>query len=65
MTNAYYSQAYSQNFKITVARSGATADVYQVLQTAFTPITSAITMMITATQTPQIWLRNYANTAIF
>ena len=65
MTNGYYSQAYSQNFKITVARSGSVGDVYNVLQTAFTPITSSITMTISATQTPQIWLRNYANTAIF
>jgi hypothetical protein len=65
MTNGYYSQAYSQNFKITVARSGSLGDVYNALQTAFTPITSSITMTISATQTPQIWLRNYANTAIF
>jgi hypothetical protein len=52
MTNGFYSQALSQNFKITVARSGSTGDVYQVLQSAFTPITGSISMTLDATQTP-------------
>jgi hypothetical protein len=30
MNNPYYAQPYSLNFKVTVARSGATADVYYI-----------------------------------
>jgi len=65
MTNAYYSEAFDPQFKITVARPGVIADVYFVTATMMTPITSGISMTISATQTPQVWLRNYANTAIF
>jgi hypothetical protein len=65
MTNGYHAQATSPNFKITVARANALADVFEIEQPAFDPITSSITMTISATQTPQVWLRNYANSAIF
>lgn len=65
MTNGYYSQPYSLYFKITVARNGQVGDVYLVQQSPFTPISNNITMSIAATQTPGVWLRNYANTANF
>ena len=73
MNNAYYAQPYSLYIKVTVSRSSvAVADVYNILQNPFTTIKSSRTsgtstsMTITSTQTPNnIWLRNYANTAIF
>lgn len=72
MNNAYYTQAYTQNIVITVTRSsGATADLYNELQSPFITIkrsrtnSVATSMTIATTQTPSIWLRNYANTAIF
>lgn len=46
-------------------------DVYNVLQNPFVTIKRSTTsnvatsMTISTTQTPSIWLRNYANTAIF
>jgi hypothetical protein len=48
-----------------VARPGVVGDVFYITPAALTPITSGISMTISATQTPQVWLRNYANTAIF
>ena len=72
MNNAYYLQAFSQNIVVTVSRgSGGNADVYNVLQNPFTTIkrsttsNTATSMTISTTQTPNIWLRNYSNTAIF
>lgn len=73
MNNAYYTQAYTQNIIVTVSRgSGASVgDVYNILQNPLVTIKRSITsgtatsMAISATQTPNIWLRNYANTAIF
>lgn len=72
MNNPYYLQPYSLNFIITVSRASvALADVYNILQNPFTTIKASTTsgvatsMTITTTQTPNIWLRNYANTAIF
>lgn len=65
MKNGYYSRGLDPQFKITVARASAIGDVYYITPTPLTPITSSISMTITATQTPQIWLRNYDNTAIF
>jgi hypothetical protein len=65
MTNGYYEEAFDNRFKITVARPGALGDVFYITPAALTPITSGISMTISATQTPQVWLRNYANTAIF
>lgn len=72
MNNAYYLQAYSQYIVVKVNRgSGGLADVYNILQNPFTTIKRSITsgtatyMTISTTQTPNIWLRNYANTAIF
>lgn len=72
MNNPYFRQAYSLYYVLTVSRgSGGNADVYNIVQNPFTTIkrstTSSIatSMTITTTQTPNIWLRNYANTAIF
>jgi hypothetical protein len=65
MTNGYYSQAFDNRFKITVARPGVVGDVFYITAGLINPITSGITMSISATQTPSVWLRNYANTAIF
>ena len=65
MTNGYYSQAYDNRFKVTVARQSYIGDVFYITAGLIIPITSGISMTIHATQTPQIWLRNYANTAIF
>lgn len=72
MNNPYYLQPYSLNFIVTVSRASvALADVYNILQNPFTTIKASTTsgvatsMTITTTQTPNIWLRNYANTAIF
>jgi hypothetical protein len=65
MTNGYYSQAFDNKFKITVARQSYNGDVFYITAGLISPITSGISMTIFATQTPQIWLRNYANSAIF
>jgi hypothetical protein len=71
MNNAYYSQDINQYFKITIARGVSTqGQTYNVLQPPFTtlkvsPTSVAVSMSISATQTPNIYLRNYANTAIF
>ncbi len=65
MTNGYYSEALDPRFKLTVARPGTAADVFYITPSPLTPQTSGKSLTISATQTPQIWLRNYANTAIF
>ncbi len=72
MNNAYFSQAYSLFIKVTVSRgSGGIADVYNILQSPHVTVKRSMTsgiatsMTIATTQTPSIWLRNYANTAIF
>lgn len=72
MNNAYFIQAYSLYIKVTVSRgSGGVADVYDILQSPHITIKRSMTsgiatsMTIATTQTPNIWLRNYANTAIF
>lgn len=72
MNNAYYLQAYTENIILTVSRgSGGLGDVYNILQNPHITIKRSLTsgtatsMTISTTQTPNIWLRNYANTAIF
>lgn len=72
MNNPYYSKPYSQYFKVTVARAGAIGDVYYIAQPAFDPVaysfastSSATAMAVVPTQTPNMYLRNYANTVIF
>jgi len=65
MQNGYYAEAYDPKIKITVARPNAIGDVFYITLSPLNPITSGISMTIDATQTPQIWLRNYANSAIF
>lgn len=65
MQNGYYTEAYDNRIKITVARPNTVGDVFYITHPALNPITSGITMSISATQTPNIYLRNYANTAIF
>ena len=74
MNNPYYAQAASQYFLVTVARSfnGIVGDTYQILQNPFTPVSysfqntgQATSLTISATQTPNMYLRNYANTVIF
>lgn len=65
MKNGYFAQSFDPRIKITVARPTVVGDVFYISLTALTPITSGISMTISATQTPQIWLRNYANSAIF
>ena len=65
MQNGYFSLSYDPRIKITVARPNTLGDVFYINLTALNPITSGISMTISATQTPQVWLRNYANTAIF
>ena len=74
MHNGYYSQPYTENFLVTVARgSGASvnADTYEILHSPFVTVKKSLssnvasTLSISATQTPNIFLRNYANTAIF
>jgi hypothetical protein len=65
MTNGYYAEAFDNKFKITVARPGVVGDVFYITAAAHNPITSGISMSISATQTPNVWLRKYANTAIF
>jgi hypothetical protein len=65
MTNGYYARSYDSRFRITVSRPSTLGDVFYITPTLLTPITSGISMTISATQTPQVWLRNYANSAIF
>jgi hypothetical protein len=74
MNNPYYAQAYSQYFLVTVARSaeGVTGDTYKILQGAFTPVSYSFptpvnltAISISTTQTPNMYLRNYANTVVF
>jgi len=65
MQNGYYAQAYDNRFKITVGRPNVVGDVFYITALPLNPITSGISMSISATQTPNIYLRNYANTAIF
>lgn len=72
MNNPFYSKPYSLYFKVTVARSGAVADVYFIEQNPFTPVSYAFTnsavatsLSVQTTQTPNMYLRNYANTVIF
>ena len=73
MNNGYYLQSYDGNFLVTVSRgSGASqADFYEILQPPHVTIKrsttsgTATSMTIETTQTSGIWLRNYANTAIF
>jgi len=57
---------------VTVARVGAIGDVYKITQSAFTPVSysfqdtsKATTFSVSTTQTPNMYLRNYANTVIF
>lgn len=73
MNNGYYSQPASENFIVTISRgSGASlGDVYQVYHDRLVTVKQSLTsgtstsLAISATQTPNIFLRNYANTAIF
>lgn len=72
MNNPYYSQPFSLYFKVTVARASALGDVYYITQNAFTPVSysfqstvNATSVTVTPTQTPNMYLRNYANTVIF
>ena len=72
MNNPYYSAPYSQYFKVTVARSGQIGEVYYITQDAFTPVSytfsntsTATAFTVSPTQTPNYYLRNYANTVIF
>jgi hypothetical protein len=72
MNNPYYAQAESLYFKVTIGRrTTKLGDIYNILQPAFTTVKKSlftnisISMTISATQTPNIYLRNYANTAIF
>lgn len=57
---------------VTVARDGQTADTYKIVQSPFTPVSYSFqnigianTFTVSPTQTPNIYLRNYANTVIF
>lgn len=72
MNNPYYSKPFSQYFLVTVARNGQLGDTYKIEQPAFIPVTysfqnsgTATAMTVLATQTPNMYLRNYANTVIF
>ena len=72
MNNPYYAQPESLNFKVTVARATTGADTYEILQPAFTPVdyslpnsSLATVLGVASTQTPDMYLRNYANTVIF
>ena len=72
MNNPYYSKPFSTYFKVTVARASAIGDVYNIEQPAFTPVsysfaddTIATALAVATTQTPNMYLRNYANTVIF
>lgn len=70
MNNGYYIQPSSLYIKITVSR-GAAADIYYVTQPEHGTLQRrpggtyyASSMSIAPTQTPSIFLRNYANTVI-
>lgn len=72
MNNPYYAQPYSLYFLVTVARSNALGDTYKILQGGFTPVSYSFqntsistSMSVVTTQTPSMYLRNYANTVIF
>jgi hypothetical protein len=72
MNNPYYAQPFSLYFLVTVARANVLGDTYKILQSALTPVsysfgnTSVSTSMtVVPTQTPSMYLRNYANTAVF
>jgi hypothetical protein len=72
MNNPYYAQPYSLYFQVTVARENAIGDTYKILQGPFTPVTysfqssiNATSMTVSPTQTPNMYLRNYANTVKF
>ena len=72
MNNPYYAEPYSTFFKVTVARSGQTADIYYITQSAFTPVSYSLSnttvstdLLVAPTQTPDYYLRNYANTVNF
>lgn len=72
MNNPYYSQALSKFFLVTVARAGVVGDYYQILQNPMTPVTysfqstnTSTSMTVLPTQTPSMFLRNYANTVNF
>lgn len=72
MNNPYYAQAYSLYFLVTVARANAVGDTYKILQTACTPVSYSLTnssavtsLSVSPTQTPNMYLRNYANTVVF
>lgn len=74
MNNPYYAQAASQHFLVTVARSfnGIAGDTYQIPQDPFIPVSYSFqnysqptSLTIATTQTPNMYLRNYANTVIF
>lgn len=72
MNNPYYSQPYSLYFLVTVARVGAIGDTYKILQNPFTPVSysfqstvNATALAVATTITPNMYLRNYANTVYF
>jgi len=72
MNNPYYAQPSSLYFKVTVARATAVGDVYYITQNPFTPVSysfqniaTATSATVTPTQTPSMYLRNYANTVKF
>ena len=74
MNNPYYAQPFSLYFLVTVARSASSVigDTYKILQNAFTPVSYSFqntgvstVLTVATTQTPNMYLRNYANTVIF
>jgi len=72
MNNPYYAAPFSTYFLVTVARDNQIGDTYRITQPAFTPVTysfqntgTATTFSVSPTQTPSMYLRNYANTVIF
>ena len=72
MNNPYYAKPFSTYFKVTVARSGQNGEVYYITQDAFTPVSYSLESTVNATalsvwptQTPNYYLRNYANTVYF
>ena len=72
MNNPYYAQPHSTFFLVTVARDNQIGDTYKITQDAFTPVSYSFqnvgvsnTFTVSSTQTPSMYLRNYANTVIF
>jgi hypothetical protein len=71
MNNGQYLQPSSLYLKVTISRGGTTADIYNILHNPHTTLQrspssgSASSMTLTPTQTPNIFLRNYANTVTF